>query len=167
MNGWGNWSCLVCKKEAERETSSLSVTTWKHVAARRVLFTFLSWQGWKERTSSCNRGGLDWIPRRIYSLKEETNLHSDWNSLPRETVELPSLDIEGMCGLCKMWFSSGLVLDGWLDLKILKDFSSLRDSEILWCFAIKCRIWGISCQQEKETWPQDCFLRLLRILELW
>jgi len=37
--------------------------------------------------SSCIRGGLDWILGKISSLKE------DWNRLPREVVESPSLEV--------------------------------------------------------------------------
>jgi len=40
--------------------------------------------------SSCTRGGLDWILRKIPLLIEWS---SNWNRLPREAVESPFLEV--------------------------------------------------------------------------
>ena len=42
----------------------------------------------EEMASGCIRGGLDWILGKISFLKEW-----DWNRLPREVMESPSLEV--------------------------------------------------------------------------
>ena len=71
-SGWGNWDCLVWRREGWGVTLLLSTTTWKEVVVRQGLVSSSKSLaiGWEAMASSCIRGFLGWILGKVSLLKE-------------------------------------------------------------------------------------------------
>jgi len=129
--GWGNWDCSVCRRGGSGESSSPFTTSCKEAARKTESLSDDEWEDVRKWFHVVLRAGLVWILGRIYSRIRCSNIPMDWagkwwSSHPWRYVR-DGLGTKGH-GLVMKFSGSGW----WLGLVILKAFSSLGVSMILW-----------------------------------